>query len=90
VPGQLGERRHELLDRGEGKLHLSLDTGDADSPKVLGGLGRVSQESRLADACFAVEDQRGAPLHPRAGKQQVECLALTLPTEQPTRRQGGR
>ena len=76
------DRRAELLDTGERELHLPLDPGAAHDPHVRRLRDRVVQQRCLADAGFAVHDERAAA--PVAGRlhQPAQGRSLAIPTQQ--------
>jgi hypothetical protein len=54
------QRRAQLVHRGEGQLHLRLDTGHAGYLAVSRPRGEVLQQRRLTRTRLAVHDQRPA------------------------------
>ena len=76
------DRRAELLDCGERELHLALDPGAPDDSQRRGPLDRVVQQSRLADAGLATDDE-GAPIAVAGGLHQpIEGGSFAFPTQQ--------
>jgi hypothetical protein len=76
------EGRTQLLNRGKGELHLSLDPGRADDPKLGSSLDCVLEQRRLTDARLAVHHQYATTSGTRCVQQPVEYLALSFPAEQ--------
>ena len=77
------ERRAELLQPGERELHLRLDARrpcDATAGRVVHQIG---EQSALADAGLAAQQQRPARTRPHARHQLVQRRALATPAEQP-------
>jgi hypothetical protein len=48
------------MQRGEGELHLGLDTGRARHPAVRCPLSEIVQQSGFSNSCLAVYHQRSA------------------------------
>lgn len=75
-------RRAQLVQSGEGELHLGLDAPDLGDEASRGPLARVVQQGRLSHPGLAAQDQHRTsagsdPLH-----QAIQCLALAVPTAQ--------
>ena len=54
------EQATQLLQAGEGQLHLGLHTRGPRDPAAFGTLEQVSQQRRLADAGLAAQHQHAA------------------------------
>ena len=76
------DRRAELLNRSERKLHLALDPGAADDSQRRGLLDRVVQQRRLADAGLAMDDEGAAVSVAGRLHQPVKGRSLAFPTQQ--------
>jgi hypothetical protein len=80
------ERGHvlgaQLLGRGVGELALGLVPDGAQGLEPAGRLGRIGQQSRLADAGLAVNHDGVAPSRAGRIQQAVDDLALVRPPEQ--------
>jgi hypothetical protein len=71
-------RPHQLVHPGKRQLVLGLDTHAAQQAHVVGALGGVLQQRRLADPRLTAQDQRGAALLASALQQRVQCALLSL------------
>ena len=69
-------RRAQLMQAGEGELHLGLDARDPGDAALRGLLGDVLQQRRLADPGLAAQDQHRALPRADALQQAVQHLAL--------------
>jgi hypothetical protein len=76
-PGE--HRRAELVQSGEGDLHLGLDTADPGHVAVEGLLEQVVEQNRLADPGFAAQDEYRAPAIVEVVDQPIQSRALTAP-----------
>ena len=72
----------ELMQAGEGELHLSLDAGESDDPEVRRLIRDVLEQRGLADARLTVHHQRPTPAIPYGVQQTVECVDHILATNQ--------
>ncbi len=79
---KIEKRGTQLLNRCERELHLRFDPGRPSDPKLARSLDRVLEQSRLADACFAVHHQHAAAPAAHAVQEPIEHLALALPADQ--------
>ena len=60
-PVEMAQRRpHELVERGERKLRLELDTSRGEDVHVAGSVACVPEERGLADSWLAVHDEHAA------------------------------
>jgi hypothetical protein len=82
APGELQDRRAQLLQRRVGELHLPLDADGARDPELPTRLHRALQQRGLAHARLAVHHQDPAVPAARGLQQPPERLALGLPAEQ--------
>ena len=57
---EIEHRRAQLVQSGEGQLHLRLDAGGAHDPTARRARRHVVQQRGLADAGFAMDDERSA------------------------------
>jgi hypothetical protein len=57
---EVKERRTQLLDRCERKLHLSLDPEGPDDPKLSSSLDRILEQGSLPDARLTMYHQHAA------------------------------
>jgi hypothetical protein len=73
-PGE--HRRAELVERGEGQLHLGLDAHGAGDPEPGRRSDRVIHERGLADSRLASQHQNPAPTGACSHEQPVEHVAL--------------
>ena len=64
VGGAGPQRSQQLMQAGEGQARLRLHAGGAEhrDAAIVGERSRSGEQSRLADARFATEDQRGPPV----------------------------
>ena len=85
-PEPAEHRRAQLVQPGEGELHLRLDAGHAGHPET-GRLGdQMSQQFRLADPRLSPHDQDGALTASHVRDEPSQDLQLAGPAEQPGRR----
>ncbi|MDB5065576.1 MAG: hypothetical protein JWM18_2010 [Chloroflexi bacterium] len=80
----------ELVQPGEGELHLRLDSGGAGDSEARRGVRRVVEERGLADPRRAAHHQSAAPPRTGGGEQLVDGLALSAPAVQRGHRCGPR
>jgi hypothetical protein len=73
-------RRAQLMQPGEGELHLRLHTRGSCDPASRRPVGRVFQQRRLADARLATHDQHRALPVSGLPKEGVQRFALALAT----------
>ena len=83
------QRRAELMDPGEGQLHLRLHARDLRHTEPRGPTNDVPQQGRLSDACLASYGQDGALTPAYVVQEPVEHFAFAGPVEQPGRKGGG-
>ena len=72
-------RREQLMQPGEGELHLRLDAGGTHHAAARRLLDHVFQQRRLAHARLAAHDQRPALARANRFDQPVEHLAFAAP-----------
>ena len=82
-------RSAQLVQPGEGKLHLRLDTGRADHVETGRLPDQVTQQGRLADPRFTPDHQDGALAASHVAHELLQDLQLTGPAEQPGRGRRG-
>ena len=75
-------RSAQLVQPGEGKLHLRFDPGSADHPKAGRLPDQVSQQRRLADSRFSPHHQDGTLTASHVHDELVQDLQLSGPAEQ--------
>jgi len=75
-------RSAQLVQPGEGKLHLRLDTGRADHVETGRLPDQVPQQGRLADPRFTPDHQDGALAASHVAHELVQDLQLTGPAQQ--------
>ena len=75
-------RRAELLQRRERERHLGLVPRGAQHLEALRAGGGVLEQRRLADAGFAVHDDRLTLAVARRHEQSINCLAFACPPQQ--------
>jgi hypothetical protein len=85
-PEAAEHRRAQLVQPGEGKLHLRLDADHAGHRETRRLRGQLSQQFRLADPRLAPYDQDGAPAAAGFRDEPPQDLQLAGPAEQPGRR----
>ena len=73
-------RSQELMQPGEGELHLRLDAGGTHDQAVRCLLDQVIQQRGLAHARFATDDQRPALTCANGFDEPAEHVALAAPT----------
>ena len=76
-------RPAQLVQRGEGQLHLRLDPDRPGHLQVRCFLDRVVQQGCLPGACFAPDDQNRAVSVTRLVEQPVQNFAFVPSPEQP-------
>ena len=81
-------RGAELMEAGEGQLHLGLHAGQPGEATSGRAAPQVVQKSGLADARFAAQDQHATLSRAHVLQQPVEHLALLVPTTQRRPRRG--
>jgi hypothetical protein len=64
------------------EVHLGLCDGDKDDVAPMRMPPRCVEQRRLADACFAAQDKRGAVAGPQRFHQRFEGRDLALAAEQ--------
>ena len=79
------ERRTELVQPGEGQLHLRLDTRRVRNPETLGAVEQILHQRGLAHTRIAAHHQRPALPGPDGLEEPVEHLALDATVRQPCR-----
>jgi hypothetical protein len=80
---QAGEHRSaQLVEAGEGQLHLGLDARGPGDPAPGRALGQVVQQRGLAHAGLASHDQHLALARVDAGQEPVQPRLLALPAPQ--------
>jgi hypothetical protein len=72
----------QLVQPGEGQLHLGLDPRGPCDPAPGRGLLEVVEERGLADPRLAAQDQHLAAAGPDPGQEPVQRLALLAPATQ--------
>ena len=72
-------RRAQLMQPGEGELHLRLDTGGTVHTAARRLLDQVLQQRRLAHARLATHDQYPAVPRAHSLNQPVERVAFAAP-----------
>jgi hypothetical protein len=77
------DRRAELVQTGERKLHLGPHHCGPRDTTPLRLLGDVAQQRRLADARLPAQHQDPALPGQDVGQQSVHCLALGAPAQHP-------
>ena len=77
------ERRAQLMQPGEGEVHLRLHARRLRHPAAPGVLSQVVKQCGHACPCLAAHDQRPAVPRPDAGHQLVQRLTLAAPAAQP-------
>jgi hypothetical protein len=88
-PEPAEHRRAQLVQPGEGELHLRLDAGHPGHPET-GCLGdQVAQQFRLADPWLSPHDQDGTPAAAHVHDETSQDFQLAGPAEQPGRRMHG-
>jgi hypothetical protein len=83
-------RGAELMERGEGQLHLRLHARDPDQPQVRGRPGHVVQQRALADPGLTADHDDAAPPRAELMQEPVEQLAFSLPVQERQGRAGER
>ena len=74
--------RAQLVQRGEGQLHLRLDANGAHDPTVRRARRQVVQQRGLADAGFAVDDERSALTGSKGFDELIEHAAFGAASDQ--------
>jgi hypothetical protein len=81
-----GQRQEELVEAGEGQLHLRLDAGDLGDATVTGAIDDVVEQGRLADASLAAQHENSTGLFAHRLQELVEDDLLASPATQRGRR----
>ena len=76
-------RRAQLVQPGEGELHLRLGAARPDDTTSRRASLQVVQQRRLADPRLAAQDQNLALTRPGIGQQTIQQIALAAATVQP-------
>jgi hypothetical protein len=78
----LEHRRAQLMQRGEGEFHLRLDANGAHDPTVRRARRQVVQQSGLANAGFAMDDERSTLTGSKGFDELLEHAAFGAASDQ--------
>ena len=76
----IDQRRTQLLETGEGQLHVGFHTRDVDTAKSIGLLREVGEQRGFSDTCLAAEHQDSAAARSHGRYQPPKRLAFAVAT----------